>query len=120
MEKDEFSLNISDKSHAVTFNQELSICIQERGYKKMRVMENAITGELYFLFNHTDGLSIVYTGISSDKRARKPNATFNNKKLALFLAEKLGLPKGRHILKLSNNLAKTDDYFTLKILDSAE
>lgn len=118
MGKDEFSLNLTDKSNAVTFNQETSNQVKEAGFKKMRVMENAITGELYFVFNHTDGMSFAFTGQSSDHPARKPNATFNNKRLASFLVSKLGLQEGRHILKLSDNLAKTDDYLTFKILGS--
>ena len=116
MGKDEFSLNLTDKSNAVTFNQDTSNQVKEAGFKKMRVMENVITGELYFVFNHTDGVSVNFTGQSSGRPSRMPNATFNNKRLASFLVSKLRLQEGRHILKLSGNLAKTDDYLTFKIL----
>ena len=119
MGKDEFSLNITDKNHSVTFNQEISNLVKGKGIKKMRIMENAITGELYFVFNHTDGVSVNFTGQSSGRPSRMPNATFNNKKLASFLVEKLGLGDGRHVLKLSGNLAKTEDFLTFKILGSA-
>lgn len=115
MEADEFSLNHSDKSHSITFNQELSERVKSMGLNKMRVMENGITGELYFVFNKEEGMNICYTGAKSDNR--RPNATFNNKKLTEFMAERLSHPYGkREVYKLSRNMAKSDDFLTFKIL----
>lgn len=119
MTRDEFSLNITERTKTVTFNQDVSSLIMEMDLKKMRIMENRITGELYFLFNDQDGINVVYTG-ASNRNPYKPNVTFANKSLVSFLSEKLGVTEGRTVFRISDNLAKTSEYLTFKILGKSE
>lgn len=113
LQDDEVSITRTEKSMYIFLNRKISSDIQEMGFRKLRIMENAITGELYLLFNKKNGCSI------NPSVVKKPSIMIANTGLVQFIVNKLGLTQiGRDILKISKNKANSNDYLTYQILET--
>lgn len=112
MKADEFSLNHKAQYYTITFNMEVSTMIRKGGYKYLRIRHDNITGELHFIFTKNKGLQF-----STEKNHAK-NITIKNKDMVLFLINKLNISYNsvRTAIKISKNLANSNEFLTFKIL----
>lgn len=114
--KDEVSLCYNAKSGFILrFSAELYDALE--GIKTASIARNTITGELYLLMLKT------YEGdmpVKSENAPRhddgKRYRVIRGKDFALKLAELLGLPKDKTCarVKISENIANTNDFYTIK------
>ena len=82
--------------------------IWDRQLLRLRVREDLLTGQLHLVFNIDHGV----TG-----RWEKKTMKWSNKELVMFLKDRLKLEGYRTTrLKISENLANSDEFMTFEIL----
>ena len=82
--------------------------IWDRQLLRLRVREDLLTGQLHLVFNREHGV----TG-----RLDKKTMKWSNKELVMFLKARLKLEENRATrLKISGNLANSDEFMTFEIL----
>ena len=119
MSKNEISLLTKDR--AITFNQIVSKEAYDKGLMRLIVREDVLTDEIIIILNKEKGVNLCYTGVSKAEimaAKRWGNLRAGNKALHNFLFEKLHLDKNtaKYIIKISDNLANSDDFMTFKIV----
>lgn len=82
--------------------------IWDRQLLRLRIREDCLTGQLHLVFNKEHGV----TG-----RKEKKTMKWANKELVVFLKDRLRLEEDRATrLKISENLANSDEFMTYEIL----
>lgn len=87
-----------------------AICseIWDRQLLRLRVREDLLTGQLHLVFNIEHGVI---------GRREKKTMKWSNKELVMFLKDRLKLKEdGTTRLKISGNLANSDEFMTYEII----
>lgn len=109
LEENTFGVNNKLGNRYVTFSKNKSNEIIDGEFDHLRVREDNITGDLCFVFTKNTGLPFNYKN--------KKSIIINSKQLVDFLSSKMGVNLGENkVFKLSENMAKTNDFLTYKIL----
>ena len=113
--KDRATLSHSKKSsYTLRFSRELTPEISE--FKTARLARNTLTGEIYLVLLKTDEGDMILTK-EKIKGQDGEYTVIRGKNFAVTLAEILGLgnDKPSHSLRISENLANSNDFYTMKI-----
>ena len=112
MKADEFSLNHTKNNYTVTLNMEVSNMIREGKFDHLRIRMDNITGEIHLIFTRDKGLKF------RSEEGIKKNVSISSKEMVQFLVHQFGIndESGREIIKISKNLANSNDFLTFKIL----
>lgn len=114
MGKNEIALNNKKGNYSMTFNQETSKELIEKGFKRIKIAENPYTSEIFIVANktETDGIAIHQTG-----REESKNAICSNMELIKRLYESLKIEGNvkRSIVNISGNKCNTEDFYVMKI-----
>lgn len=113
--KDRATLSHSQKSsYLLRFSKELTP--EVRGFKTASLARNTLTGEIYLLLLKTDEGDMTLTR-EKIKDQQGEYTVIRSKEFAVTLAELLGLgdDKPSHQLRISENLANSKDFYTIKL-----
>jgi len=113
MKEDEMSINCKKGNHSITFNQEVSKSIIDRGLTRLRIGEMPYADDIYLVVGREKdgGMRICRTG----KKVK--NITCSNKEAVKRLYQRLGISDSveRYIAHISKNISNSQDYFTVRI-----
>ena len=113
--KDRATLSHSLKSsYLLRFSKELTPEI--RGFKTASLARNTLTGEIYLLLLKTEEGDLTLTR-EKIKDQEGEYTLIRGKEFAVTLAELLGLgnDKPSHPLRISENLANSNDFYTIRL-----
>lgn len=113
--KDRATLSHSLKSgYTLRLSRELSPEI--RGFKTASLARNTLTGEIYLLLLKTEEGDLTLTR-EKIKDQEGEYTLIRGKEFAVTLAELLGLgnDKPSHPLRISENLANSNDFYTIRL-----
>ena len=110
-----FSVVYNDSS-CITINIEDGKIIREKQMTHLRLRKDNVTGELCLVFNKEKGIPLkIEAGVQT--------TTIQCKALVVFLYKELNLKlekKTRHIFRMSENIANSDEYVTFRIYDEED
>lgn len=103
MQEGTASINNSAGHKNISFGVQECGAIIDRGFLRLRLAANNLTGELFFVFNAENGAPV------SVKRGK--SVSIYNKELVDFVMSHLGLgdKDGRYIINIGKNLSNTED-----------
>lgn len=114
MTEDVISITYNEgKNTSLTFNQDISKEIKKRGFKKIMIYQDDITGEINLVIG-SKGLSLSVTG----KEETSFNYKLGSKSWVKGLCKELliELDGKKHLLQISKNLSKTEECLSYRIL----
>ena len=99
-----------DKPYKFVFSTDISKDILKSGFRKLKVVRNKLTSEIFIVINKEVGLNIC---LKDDRVASVANRQFIE---FIVKAFNISYEGDRHIT-ISNNLSKTSDCLTYKLSD---
>lgn len=121
MSINEISINyVAKGNNALTFNQFLNNEIEKRELSRLSIQQEDTTGEIYLVLNREEGIPLTQTGGNTVLASGKKSYNYRvcSKVWVERLIKELGIQTNdtRHVLRITDNLAKKDDCMTFRIL----
>lgn len=106
------SLSIDDKStRRITLNEQLTKLVRDDEYCYLRVGFNEFSSDMYFIFCKESTPDALILGATKGKA----RVIINSKYLVEQMIDRMGLNRSNQLLSVSENLAKSSDYYTFRI-----